>query len=190
MFLQRGQHDMMILKRRIIIWRTSAGSHDASLLGRVFRSRARRKPSLEKRPCRERVRHETFRPGQFDPCVLDDVWRDPWRRQGSVLKILFRDGNLTLALAGCRRRLWAGSGCGGSGRAPGWCGWAVSSLLRRCCGGAVCWRPAISLPTQSVIIGEVGSCVGVRWRAGGGVGVLRTGPVAAGVRVYSSVSHL
>jgi hypothetical protein len=30
----------------------------------------------------------------------------------------------------------------------------------------------------------------VRWLAGGGVGVLRTGPVAAGVRVYSSVSHL
>ena len=31
--------------------------------------------------------------------------------------------------------------------------------------------------------------MGVRWRAGVGVGVLRTGPVAAGVRVYSSVSH-
>ena len=29
--------------------------------------------------------------------------------------------------------------------------------------------------------------MGVRWLAGGGVGVLRTGPVAAGVRVYSSV---
>jgi len=52
------------------------------------------------------------------------------------VKILFRNGNLTLALAGWWRRLWAGSGCGGSGRAPGWCGWAVSSLLRRCCGGA------------------------------------------------------
>ena len=31
--------------------------------------------------------------------------------------------------------------------------------------------------------------MGVRWRAGGGVGVLRTGPVAAGVQVYS-VGHL
>ena len=37
---------------------------------------------------------------------------------------------------------------------------------------------------------EVGRCVGVRWRAGVDVGDLRTGPVAAGVRVYSSVSHL
>ena len=47
-----------------------------------------------------------------------------------------------------------------------------------------------SLPAQSVVVGEVGQCVGVLWRAGGGLGVLRTGPVAAGVRVYSSVSHL
>ena len=31
---------------------------------------------------------------------------------------------------------------------------------------------------------------GVRWLAGGGVGVLWTGPVAADVGVYSSVSHL
>ncbi len=56
--------------------------------------------------------------------------------------------------------------------------------------GAVCWRPAISLPAQSVVVGEVGLCVGVRWRADVCVGVLQTGPVAAGVRVYSSVSHL
>ena len=86
------------------------------------------------------------------------------------------------------------------------CGWAVESLLCRCCGGAVCWRPAISLP-QSVVVGEVGlrddddvfylflqkhkiGAKGVRWLAGGDVGVLRTGPVAADVRVYSSVSHL
>ena len=102
-------------------------------------------------------------------------------------KILFRNGNLTLALAGWWWLLWAGSGCG---RAPGWCGWAVVSLLRRCCGGAVCWQQAISLPAQSVVVGEVGQCVGVRWRAGCGVGVLRTGPVAAGVRIYSIVSHL
>ncbi len=66
--------------------------------------------------------------------------------ENDYVKILFRNGNLTSALAGWWRRLWAGSGCGGSGRAPGWCGWAVASLLRRCCGGAVCWRPAISLP--------------------------------------------
>jgi hypothetical protein len=50
---------------------------------------------------------------------------------------------------------------------------------------------------QSVIVGEVGRYVGGRWRSVGGVGVLRTvvfiimtGPVAAGVRVYSSVSNL
>ena len=57
-------------------------------------------------------------------------------------------------------------------------------------GGAVCWRPAISLPAQSVVVGEVGHCVEVRWLAVGSVVVLRTGPVAAGVRVYSSVNHL
>jgi len=106
------------------------------------------------------------------------------------VNILFCNGNLTLALAGWWWQLWAGSGCGGFGRAPGWCGWAVSSLLGRCCEGAVCWRPAISLPSQSVVVGEVGRCVGVRWWAGGGVRALRTGPVAAGMRVYSSVSHL
>jgi hypothetical protein len=44
-------------------------------------------------------------------------------------KFFFRNGNLTLALAGWWRLLWARSGCGGSGRAPGWCGWAVLSLL-------------------------------------------------------------
>ncbi len=35
-----------------------------------------------------------------------------------------------------------------------------------------------------------GLCVGVRSLDGRGVGILRTGPVAAGVRVYSRVSHL
>jgi hypothetical protein len=81
----------------------------------------------------------------------------PKRPEVPILsEILFRNGNLTSALAGWWRRLWAGSGCGGSGRAPGWCGWAVASLLRRCCGGAVCWRPAISLLAQSVVVGEVG----------------------------------
>jgi hypothetical protein len=66
----------------------------------------------------------------------------------------------------------------------------VSSLLWRCCGGAVCWRQAISLPAQSVVVGEVGQCVGVLWLEGVCVVVLRTGPVAAGVLVSSSVSHL
>jgi len=108
----------------------------------------------------------------------------------SIGKILFRNGDLTLTLAGCCWLLWAGSGCGGSGLAPGWCGWAVSSLLLHCCGGAVCWRPAISLPAQSVTVGEVGLCVGVLCLSGVGTGVLLTGPVAAGVRVYSSVGHL
>ncbi len=42
------------------------------------------------------------------------------------------------------------------------------------CGGAVCWQQAICLPTQSVVVGEVGRCVGVRWRAGCCEGVLRT----------------
>ena len=48
------------------------------------------------------------------------------------------------------------------------------------------WQQAISLPLQSVVVGEVGQCVGMRWQEVGGVGVLQTGPVAAGVRVYSS----
>ncbi len=76
-----------------------------------------------------------------------------------------------------------------SGRTLGWCACTVAPLLRHCCGGDVCWRPAISLPAQSNVVGEVGRCEGVRWREVG-VGVLRTGPVAAGVRVYISVGHL
>ena len=79
----------------------------------------------------------------------------------------------------------------------------MSSLLRRCCGGAVCWLPDIVLPLQSVFVGEVGQCVGVRAVEGGCQhgcprvflqeqlkGIIITGPVAAGVRVYSSVGHL
>jgi hypothetical protein len=91
---------------------------------------------------------------------MTDIYKDTAPRDTCTLnlpiRILFRNVNLTLALAGWWRRLWSGSGCGGSGRDPGWCGWAVVSLLRRCCGGAVCWRPAISLPAQSVVVGEVG----------------------------------
>ena len=82
--------------------------------------------------------------------------------QGSLVaesiqgNILFRNGDLTLALARLCWLLWAAVGCRGSGRAPGWCGCDVVSLLRHCCGGAICWRPAICLPSQSVVVGEVG----------------------------------
>ena len=80
-----------------------------------------------------------------------------------------RNGDLTLALTGQCLQLLAGDGRGGSGRAPGWC----VSLLQRCCGGAVCWQPAICLPTLSVIIGEVCHCVGMLWQEVVCMGVLR-----------------
>jgi hypothetical protein len=102
---------------------------------------------------------------QNGPQADDDVLRHPSQLHGDSQldyttdnqtttnhEILFCNGDLTLALAGWWRRLWAGSGCGGFGRAQGWCGWDVLSLLWCCCGGAVCWRPAISLPTQSVLL--------------------------------------
>ena len=57
-------------------------------------------------------------------------------------------------------------------------------------GGAVCCQPVICLPTKSVVVGEVGQYVGVQWVTGVGVVVLQTGPSAAGMLVYSSVSHL
>ena len=41
-----------------------------------------------------------------------------------------------------------------------------------------------------VWMGCVGQCVGVLWLAGCCVDVLRTGPVAAGVRVYSCVIEM
>ena len=95
-----------------------------------------------------------------------------------------------MALAGRWRPLRARAGCGGSIRALGWCGCAAASLLRRSCGWGVCWRPVIGLLTQSVVVGEVGCCVGMRWRADGGMGVLRTEPVATDVRVYNSRSFV
>jgi hypothetical protein len=49
----------------------------------------------------------------------------------SCSPILFRNVDLTLALAGRWRPLRAWAGRGGSGRAPGWCGWEVASLLLR-----------------------------------------------------------
>jgi hypothetical protein len=48
---------------------------------------------------------------------------------------MFRNGELNL-LSGCP--LQAGTGHGRSGRAPGQCRCAVTSLLQRDCGGAVC----------------------------------------------------
>jgi hypothetical protein len=90
-----------------------------------------------------------------------------------------------------------GGGLCGLGRGVGGLGGPRASVDMLCClcccpvvGGAVCWWQAIGLPSQSVIVGEVGRCVGVRWRAGDGMGVLLMGPVAADVRVYSSVGHL
>jgi hypothetical protein len=64
-----------------------------------------------------------------------EEWFDDRDLATDLQQILFCNGNLTSALAWWWRRLWAGSECGGSGRAPGWCGWAVASLLRRCCAG-------------------------------------------------------
>jgi hypothetical protein len=45
-------------------------------------------------------------------------------------KILLFNGNFILALARWWLLLWAWLRCGGSGWAPGWCGWAVLSVLR------------------------------------------------------------
>jgi len=86
-----------------------------------------------------------------------------------------------------------GAACCGGGAAVGELQASREASVRGCAVARI--QPAdeagcISLPEQSVVVGEVGRCVGVRWRAGVCVGVLRTGPVAAGVRVYSSVSHL
>ena len=55
--------------------------------------------------------------------------------------------------------------------------------LQHICLGAVCWRQDISLPVQSVVVGEVGHIMGVGCLEDGGVVVLWTVPVAAGVRV-------
>jgi hypothetical protein len=53
-------------------------------------------------------------------------------------KILFRNGELNLLLPGSGCPLQAGTGHGRPGQAPGRCGCAVTSLLQRDCGGAVC----------------------------------------------------
>jgi len=100
------------------------------------------------------------------------------------MEILFRNGDLTLSLAGRWRPLRSEMRVRGLGGARA----GVDARLRRCEGG-VCWRPVIGLPSQSVVVGGLGRCVGVRWWAGGGVGVLQTGPVASDVRVYRSVGH-
>jgi hypothetical protein len=92
---------------------------------------------------------------------------------------------------------WLGGGVGsGLGRDVGGLGGpraGVDGLWRLSCGVAVggpsagC-RPSVFQRSPSLLV-RWGDAWGVRWRAGG-VGVLRTGPVAAGVRVYNSVSHL
>ncbi len=53
-------------------------------------------------------------------------------------KILFRIGELNLLLPDSGCPLQAGTGHGRPSRTPGRCGCAVTSLLQRCCRGAVC----------------------------------------------------
>jgi hypothetical protein len=86
-----------------------------------------------------------------------------WRRKDCQFSILFPNGDLTLTLAGWRP-LRAGAGRGGSGRAPGWCGCAVASLLLHGFGGPVCWRPAIGLPVRLSMLVRWGAA----WGCGGG----------------------
>jgi hypothetical protein len=97
---------------------------------------------------------------------------DKWKMT-NILKILFRNGNLTLALAGWWQLLWARSGCGGSGWAPGWCGWAVASLLRRFCGGPFAGgRPSVFQHSPSLLVrwDDAWGCCGRRvtaWASSG-----------------------
>ena len=84
---------------------------------------------------------------------------------------------------------------GGVGWVGVWGVWKGPGLVWMVCGVfavALLWggRLLVACHQSSVFVGEVGRCVGVLWRADVCVGVLRTGPVATGVRVYSSVSHL
>ena len=72
------------------------------------------------------------------------------------------------------RPLRTGAGHGRSGRSPGRCGCAVTSLLQRDGGGAVRFRQEIRLPAQLVVVGgrgrwwrgspSVAACL--RWGAG------------------------
>jgi hypothetical protein len=88
-------------------------------------------------------------------------------------RILFRNGELNLLLPGSGCPLQTGTGHGRSGRTPGRCGCAVTSLLQRDCGRAVCGRQDIYLP--AILLSWVrGTWRGGRGgRAGGSVGVLR-----------------
>ena len=122
------------------------------------------------------------------PCT--SPWMHMKLARQALREILFHNGNLTLALAGWWRRLGAGSGVWGFWAGPGlvWMGCVVFDEVLLW--GVRLLAAGHQSSIESVVVGEVGQCVGVRWRAVVCVGVLRTGPVAAGVRVYSSVSHL
>jgi hypothetical protein len=88
--------------------------------------------------------------------------------QDILAQILSHNGDLTLTLAGWWWPLRAGAG-------PGLV-WMRSDV----CAAARFWGGRLNgLPAQSVVVGEVGRCVGVRWRAGELGGGLHTwsGPV-------------
>jgi hypothetical protein len=102
-------------------------------------------------------------------------------RPSAGRKILLHNGDLTLALAGWWLQLWAGAGCGGFGRVPGWCGCGVESLLPHCCGGAVCWQTRRRASPDQFFLADCGglsvgwvSCwtLSVGWRACLGRGVI------------------
>jgi len=65
---------------------------------------------------------------------------------------------------------WDGSGGVWSGLRLVWMSCVVFAVAQLW--GGVCWWPAICLPAQSVV-GELGHCMGVLWRAVGCVGLLQ-----------------
>ena len=90
-----------------------------------------------------------------------------------IEKILFRYGELVRPLTGRWPPLRTGAGHGRPGRPPSRCGCAVTSLLQRDGGGAVCFRQEIWLPAQPVVVARRRGqgCGG--GGAGGGVGAPR-----------------
>ena len=80
---------------------------------------------------------------------------------------------LIIRRAGWCRLLWAGSGCGGSGRAPGWCGWAVASLCVIAVGGPFAdGLSSVFQPSLSLLVrwGNAWGCCGGRttlWASSG-----------------------
>ena len=97
--------------------------------------------------------------------------------------ILFCNGDLTLTLTGRWSSIRARAGRGGFW-AGLWLVWIRGGVFAEAhmCGGV--FAAAICLPSQSVLVIEVGCCLGVWCQTGGDVGVLRTGPVEADVLVY------